>query len=220
MFVAFEGADGSGKSTLAPLVAAMMGAAGVEFRTKSHVPEGPSFATAEMAALRKNLWPDSGIPDILEYPAQYWVLLQAAWYTLATRFTVEPTLQSGDTLVVDGWYYKFLAKAAMDSLDPLLLETAFAGVAVPDLVVHLNVDLGAVFDRDPSFTFHELGGYQPYAIRGRDSFIEHQTRIRRDIIERVPSDRLLDVELEADASPGHNAAIIYSAIAARLACAS
>ncbi|WP_322975309.1 hypothetical protein [Actinacidiphila bryophytorum] len=186
------------------------------FRSKSHLPEESSFARAPMERLRELLWPDTDIPRLMEYPAHYWVLLQSAWYALATSVTVRPVLASGRMLVSDGWYYKFLAKASRDGLPNEYLSTVFTHAAVPDLVVYLDLDVGAVYDRNPYFTFHELGGYQDYGERGRTSYIEHQSLIAARILELVPAQRALRVSLAADAPAEENARRLHTAIVARL----
>jgi dTMP kinase len=216
VFIALEGTDGSGKSTLAPLVADLLGPTPAVFRSKLQMADGTNAVAQRMATLRHMLWPMEGISDFLDYPSQYWVMLQGAWYTMASTFTVGPLLAGGRTVILDGWCYKFMAKARLDPMHPALLESVFAEVLVPDLVVHLVTDLEAVYDRDPRFTFHELGGYQDYATRGRDSFVEHQTRVRQQIREIVPRDRLIELPIDCAAEPQRNAAKVVAAIEQRL----
>lgn len=216
MFIAFEGVDGSGKSTLAPLVTDLLRDRRAVFRAKNHLPDESSFARRPMERLREMLWPGTDIPHLLDYPAHYWALLQSAWYALATAVTVRPIVSAGRVLVSDGWFYKFWAKAAQDGLDFDYLSTVFAHAAVPDLVVHLDVELGAAYDRKREFTFHELGGYQRYAERGRASYMEHQERIRACIMKFVPAERMLTVGIPAQAHPEDNARRLHAAIVERL----
>lgn len=220
MFIAFEGSDGVDKSNLAPLVASLIGGDDVEYRTKKHVSTHPAAAAKDMGVICDLLWPASGIPDLLDYPAQYWLLMQAAWYSLASALTVRPILAAGRSLVVDGWFYKFLAKASLDDIDPGLLRTAFADVAVPDVIVHLDADLSSIYDRAGGFTFPELGGYQSYAVRGRESFVHHQSRVRASLLSLMPADRVVHVPVVAAATPEDNAALVLTALSPYLVVAS
>lgn len=214
MFISLEGADGVGKTTLAPMAAALLGDAAIEVRSKKSVPEDSQEIRESMERLRALLWPEISAASWEAIPSQYWTYLQVAWYTMSSRFVVEPLLAEGKVVLVDGWYYKSMAKAGLDrhGVDTDLLREAYLHVREPDATVFVRSDMSMLFDRRDDFSHYELGGSGQYDSRGRDSYVDHQSRMEQEYRSVIPAERLTIVDVVADAPPAENAKRIEQAL--------
>lgn len=215
LLIALEGADGVGKSTLAPLIAAQLEDLGAIFSSNKHVANEPTYVSDRMASLRRMLWPGGEIEGGKELPPSYWILLQAAWYSLSSEFVMRPLVDGGNVVIVDGWYGKSWARAALKGCEGSFLSSLFESVIAPDLVVYLDVDLRAVFQRK-SFRQHEVGGYHDYPSYGLDSYIDFQNRLASALLESTDSGKLIHAELTATDSPALNAEIVAENLRKRL----
>lgn len=179
--VVVEGIDGAGKSTVCRVMADRL--SGVHHLTNKSLCEDPPWAKRMMRDLANIIWPtnDTDFDHLL--PAAFWLHLQAAWYGLLTEFVITPRLATGGTLLIDGWYYKLVAKLILRGFVLRQLEDAFAHAAQPDQVVLLAPDPAAVWNRPRAFRLTELGLHHPeeYPDLGRDSFIQYQNRIAAEL---------------------------------------
>lgn len=178
-FVALEGIDGCGKTTLAAAVT-RPGAAGptqdaapIRFVSRRTVPAGDGFVANLMRQHAQMLW-HSG--DATDLSPEFWVTLQASWYTAMSDALLGPALAAGDNVLVDGWMYKFWSKLLNQGYTLAELQIIFRGARIPDLVVLLEVDAAAVYDRHRNFRPTELGMHAGYAALNRASFIDYQSR--------------------------------------------
>ncbi|MGH3940101.1 MAG: hypothetical protein ACRDTG_16000, partial [Pseudonocardiaceae bacterium] len=115
-------------------------------------------------------------PDLSD---AFWVPLQAAWFTAHTETVLQPLLDAGFDVVVDGWFYKFFAKLLIQGFTEPDLAVIFGRVRMPDAVVLLHADAGAVFDRRQDFRPAELGMHASHGELddlGRDTFVDYQTK--------------------------------------------
>lgn len=194
-FIALEGTDGVGKTSLArrladisyesavarlgqPMAArpAVVGTGSLAFVPRRQISATSTYAATLMGHLSTMLWHSGDAPDLSD---AFWVSLQAAWFTSHTETVVGPLLDAGFDVVVDGWVYKFFAKLLLQGFTEPDLAVIFSRVRMPDAVLLLRADVGAVYDRRREFRPAELGmhaGYGGLEGLGRDTFIDYQTR--------------------------------------------
>jgi thymidylate kinase len=186
-FIALEGPDGIGKTTLAgalgaltydEAVAALLARPAPEpgwplvFVSRRQISGTSGYAAKLMEHLSTVLW-HSG--DSTDLPDSFWVSVQAAWFTAHATNVLEPLLRAGHDVVVDGWLYKFWSKLLLQGYQRHDLETIFAEVRKPDVVVLLSADAGMLYDRqDRGFRASELGMHAGYTELNRASFVTYQ----------------------------------------------
>lgn len=194
-FIAMEGTDGVGKTSLAGRLADAsyatavarlagptatitleVGAGTLVFVPRRQISATSTYAATLMEHLSAMLWHNGDSPDLSD---AFWVSLQAAWFTAHTETVVEPLLDSGFDVIVDGWVYKFFAKLLLQGFAEPDLAVMFDRVRMPDAVLLLQADVGAVYDRRGDFRPAELGMHADYGELGdlgRDTFVDYQTR--------------------------------------------
>ncbi|GLY99800.1 hypothetical protein [Actinoplanes sp. NBRC 103695] len=184
-FIALEGPDGVGKSTLAAQLGdldyasavAQLGDLGagpreLVFAGRRQISATSAYAANVMSQLANVLW-HSG--DARDLPDAFWVGVQAAWFTAHAGTVVRPLLDAGHDVIVDGWTYKFFSKLLVQGYTESDLHTIFARVRMPDTVILLTADPGALYDRrQGDFRPAELGMHATHSTLGRDTFIDYQ----------------------------------------------
>ena len=180
MFVALEGIDGSGKTTTADEVVRRLAAAGLPVLrvNKKAPPCTDPLVEQHMTGLRRLLWPaDHGSTEdpFRRMGELHWIYLMAAWfYTLQER-VIEPAVTAGQSVVVDSWIYKFLARVRTHQEVPWQhTRTVFEHIRHPDLMVFLDVSPEtALLRKGGAYTAGEAGnGATGQA--GHQAFLEHQ----------------------------------------------
>ena len=132
-----------------------------------------------MRTLFSLLWPKKSTTFDHLLPLEYWIHLQATWYSLHSSCVVRPRLLKGEMLISDGWYYKFAAKLKARGLSDAYIRTIFSHIAKPNLVVLLDGDIAGIWDRKKRFRHHEMGLHHNYARLGKESFVDYQSKIFR-----------------------------------------
>lgn len=190
-FIALEGTDGVGKTSLARRLAdvsyetavARLTPCAVDvcggvlvFVPRRQISATSTYAATLMEHLSTMLWHSGDAPDLSD---AFWVSLQAAWFTAHTETVVGPLLEAGCDVLVDGWLYKFFAKLLLQGFTEPDLAVIFERVRMPDAVVLLQADVGAVYDRRRDFRPAELGMHADYGELddlNRDTFVDYQTK--------------------------------------------
>ncbi|WP_322770652.1 hypothetical protein [Frankia sp. Cr1] len=186
-FIALEGPDGVGKSTLAArlgsvdyvtAVANLDASSGdsrpLVFVSRRQVSATSDYSATLMEQLATVLWHSGDAPDL---PDAFWVAVQSAWFTAHASTVLGPLLAAGYNVIVDGWVYKFFSKLLLQGYTEQDLNVIFRRVRMPDAVVLLTADVGALYDRrGAAFRLAELGMHAGYSALGRATFIEYQQR--------------------------------------------
>lgn len=178
-FIAIEGIDGAGKTTTAGSVADVLRRNGFVFRSNKHIPDdAPALVQESMRAIAALLWPRSDRIDDHKLPGNYWLCLQGAWYSLLSRFVIEPRLEAGISVVTDGWYFKFAAKLLARGYSGVQVEAVFSDIRAPDDVILLDVAPRVAWGRGRRFRLTEMGLHDGYATLGVNSFLDYQSKLR------------------------------------------
>lgn len=192
-FISLEGIDGAGKSTTARIVAETLGLHEI---TKKSISSDDIFCNEQISKIRSANYPGyNGMYDS-KMSSLYWLHLQAVWYTLVYDHAVLPKLQKNTPVLVDGWYYKFLAKIQRELTTAQIFDlSTFSLVPQPDFVIHLDLDPELALKRRSDFTHYEAGSHSGMPM-GSDSFLSFQDYIRKNITKmyddrwsRLPIDR-------------------------------
>lgn len=185
VLVVLEGIDGAGKSTLAAGLRDRLAAAGpgpVELWRKKDVEAGPPALRAHLRGLRDLLWGDpAGEPDVDVLGTRHYLFLHAAWFAAVTSLRVVPLrADPRRSAVVDGWYYRSVAKAVLRAgvSEPWALSL-FEDGDPPDVVVLLDVDPRVAWERRGGvFSASETGRWDGEAGDPRAAYLAYQGRVR------------------------------------------
>ena len=171
-FIVLEGVDGVGKTTLASKLGNMNEFVHVKRKQVSEVHE---FIDSQMLKHNKLLWTEDGSMDHL-LPTTYWITLHAAWYILLTNFVIEPLLNEGKNVIVDGWYYKLKARLFLQGEDMQYVNNIFKPILKPDFVILLNVELEKIWERKKEYRAYEFGKFKDSNTEEKkESFIKYQS---------------------------------------------
>lgn len=182
MLIAVEGIDGSGKSTVVRELSEQLISSSVEVCCANKKKAGrvtPEIA-ARADALSRLIW-DAEAP-VDQFGTTHWILLIASWYSALDRF--QPMFSPDDdrVVIVDGWYYRNIAKTIVRSgADEDWLDSLFASAVDPDVVVLLDVDPEVAWTRGSEFTDTELGRWDGFEGGPAEAFCRYQARIRREL---------------------------------------
>lgn len=171
-FIILEGVDGVGKTTLAEKLGTTPNFIYVKRKQISNINE---FVDNQMLKHNQLLWTKDGSLDHL-LPTTYWITLQASWYILLTTFVIQPLLDDGKNVIVDGWYYKLKARVLLQNEDEDFIDNIFKPIKEPDYIFLLNADLYEIWNRKKDFRAYEFGKFKDNSIETKkDSFIKYQS---------------------------------------------
>lgn len=177
--VTIEGIDGCGKSVLAKELVTLLRKRDlptllVSRKTVSDTVSG--FMSTHLADLAHLIWeyPESARTSDLGF--DHWAHLLAAWYYVVDHVVVRPGIAKGRVVIVDAWFYKYVARFAVD-MDVTEALGFFSGITVPDQVVWLDLPPELCATRREQFRPTERGEWA-----GKDGeiagFVEYQSRVR------------------------------------------
>jgi dTMP kinase len=184
VFVAVEGTDGSGKSAAArELVSKLRDGRIPAVLVDAKRPSLSSpFLSERMKVHASILWenPSSEPRDLL--CDAHWVHLSASWYEAVAQHAVAPALQAPQIVVVDGWFYKLLARFLLKEHHVAqLADYSYRHIMAPDLVCLLDVDPEIAASRKHEFGFSETGNFDGLQGVTRQNFIIYQSRVRESL---------------------------------------
>lgn len=205
MLIALEGIDGSGKTTTAGLLSEELTRGGFDAAhvDKRRIAADSAYATSHLASLSRLIWVDSHGQPIRVLGHDHWVHINAAYHCGLHDAVVTPAAADGKVLVVDGWIYKFAARASVTGgVSPDDILSQMGAVPRPDLVIMLDVDAEDAFGRRESFNAMEEGGWNErssgfVSFQGQVSEILHRMAEQLDWHVERPDGRTAEV-LAAD----------------------
>jgi thymidylate kinase len=202
--IVLEGIDGVGKTTLAQKLASALDGDVTYCSPKTIATTHPHLEWS-MRTLASILWPTEERKEHAHrLPTGYWLSLQAAWYAVLSDAVVTPALAAGRVLLVDGWYFKFVAKLLVGGAELAPSLDAFRAARKPDAVLLLETPPSDVWARRAGFSAYEMGSIQGYEDLGRGSFVAYQTRIQEQLAALATSQGWRRVPLAGSASVADN----------------
>lgn len=183
MLIAVEGIDGAGKTTVAQLVAEELQRVSVDARYADKKASGqvaPEIS-ARAGALSRLIWNIDAPTD--SFGAEHWIFLVASWYSAVDR--IQPLFSSyvEGLVIVDGWYYRNIAKMVVRSgADREWVDSLFASAVEPDLVVLLDVEPKVAWMRRDAFADTELGRWDGFEGAADEAFCSYQARVRHELV--------------------------------------
>ncbi|CAI0878463.1 dTMP kinase [Serratia fonticola] len=185
-FITIEGIDGCGKSTLLDFIKHDIENRGYSIESAKEINNMHFHASRSLEELKKLIWPPEDWKSYAHVmPREYWMYLQAAWYTVQSEHFYKPSLKAHKKIITDGWVYKFMAKLAVDGFPSELINSVFSNVAKPDLVVMLDVAPDVIYQRKRGFSAYEKGSMIGDISNDGDSFISYQKQVRSALIKQA-----------------------------------
>jgi len=202
LLICFEGIDGSGKSTVARQVSDRLQASGadVRFVEKKGVPFKDPYVASHMRSLQELIWeyqPDDPLDHLGDL---HWLHLMAAWFAALDYAFVQPILASGSHVIIDNWFFKFLARFLLKDGTGMSspVEMAFDRLSTPDLIVLLDVSPETAAERKTHFTVAEAGNLDGLLGRNRSNFITYQHKVGTVLLDLANRPGWLVINAEQD----------------------
>jgi len=220
VIVALEGIDGAGKTVVGELLMRRLVAKGVraEHFDKHRFEFGAGWVNDRMRELRAIIWPTEREPDQDRLGTHFYLFLLAAWFC-GLRQVIAPHLsRSCDVVIMDGSYYRVIAKAhrRYDLPIPWLLSL-FSNALEPDCIVLLDLDPAVAWTRRAAFKATELGRWDGVlATDPRQAFCRYQSDIRQTLRQLAHDRGWLVVDQSATTAPADLASIIEQVIVDRM----
>ncbi|MGY2173308.1 dTMP kinase [Pseudomonas gingeri] len=181
VLIAFEGTDGAGKSTIARATYERICESNpsLRFIDKNSPPVASGYTEFHMARMREIRWDYPDNAPLEQLGDRHWLNLIAAWFQATDHAAIRPLLKAGKSCIIDGWYYKYLARFLLKDTN-IADEAAavFATIRKPDAVIFLDVDPVIAAKRKISFRPGESGAYDGGDENRLNSFIAYQNRVR------------------------------------------
>ncbi len=179
--MALEGIDGVGKSTIAKRISEEY--KDWFFVSRKSICQTNPLVQLEMETIASLMWKkDMGMHDH-QICEKYYIFLHATWYTLLYKYVIEPELINGKNVIVDGWFYKFLAKITNGNSKEDLLESLFHYIGTPDQVILLDEKPINAYQKKKVISAYEFGTHQGYTVNSVNSFISFQGGIKTNLME-------------------------------------
>jgi dTMP kinase len=211
--VCFEGLDGAGKTTIARSLAAALAEDGIAAKLiERKDPDcGSHDLTQRMGLLKKLIWEygDMPIAELGDYHALY---NMASWFSAIDLRKIRPLIASGVTVVVDNWYFKFMARFMLKTMmDKDHLRACFKHLSRPDLVVYLDVEPEIAVERKQEFGKGETGFFDGMGEPSRENFVRYQGRVRRIMNTLSQEEGWFSIEVNSK-PPNQIVSLVVSAV--------
>lgn len=201
-FITIEGIDGCGKSTILDFIKDTVEGGGYSVESPKNINDMHFHASRSLAELRKLIWPPEDWKSYAHImPRDYWMYLQAAWYSVQSEHFYKPSLKKNNKIITDGWVYKFMAKLAVDGFPADLVESVFSNVAKPDLIVMLDVSPETIYQRKRGFSSYEKGSMIGEISDDGDSFISYQSQVRSELLKMASRCNWCILEIDQHETP-------------------
>lgn len=200
LLISFEGIDACGKTSTLIEVERMLKEKGIKTISinKKSVDRYPTqFLRDYMKKVSSIIWEFTSLDPVGEIPEEVWVHKHALWYTMLNKYIIEPLRKEYEIILIDGWYYKFLARHLSNgeyNFD--LTFKIFDSIQACDLAFLFDVNPEECFKRREEFKPSELGEHSK--VKGKsekERFIHYQNEVRNNYLKLAKGQnfKLLDL---------------------------
>lgn len=192
-FIAIEGIDGSGKSHLVNLLGqSTFHIPGITFsflrKDDSAVSDG-SYAGGRLAKMHALTWGYPSHEKVWNYSEEYWLHMICSWYRFYFEMKVQPRLEEGHCVIVDGWFFKHAARFSISDRHEIheLAGKYFSDLPAPERVILLDTPLEIAASRlHESMKPTETGAFKTKVSSGdSNDFISYQEKVSSALIHEI-----------------------------------
>lgn len=183
--IVIEGIDGSGKTTIAKRLINRLGEKAY-FLSKKSLEANTDFQKQFMSEIKPILWERKANEPISEIDEESWLYLHMLWYHMLQKFVINNKLNTYEYVIMDGWYYKFLARHFVNKkMETSTAEFLVKRLLQPDKVFLLNVSPEVCFYRKDQIKASECGAHE----KGQktelviNDFCEYQEKVYAAYVE-------------------------------------
>lgn len=196
--ICFEGLDGAGKTTVSHRVADELSRAGTPslLVEKKDTHFSRESLSQRMSLLRHIIW-EYGDTPIQELGDEHSLYIMASWFSALDRGKIRPLLEQGHTVIVDNWFYKFIARFKLKpDLDFDHVQRCFAHLSRPDCVILLDVDPATAAARKEGYSLAETGNLDGLHGRTAENFVQYQQSVRGVLMELAAKEGWLKLDVQ------------------------
>lgn len=180
--IIIEGIDGSGKTTLANELRNTLNEKyklSALFLSKKSVDASTPFQQAFMKNIRRSIWQNAVVDPVNEIDEETWLYLHMLWYHMLESFVIKNKFYKYDYLIMDGWYYKFLARHIVNNkIDIETSEQMLSKLINGDVVFLLNAPSDICLKRKNGVKLSECGVHKNNIKDSMgDSFCKYQDEV-------------------------------------------
>lgn len=190
--IVIEGIDGSGKTTVAQHLRDYLGEKAC-FLSKKSIEANTNFQKQFMSEIKPILWERKPTEPVSEIDEESWLYLHMLWYHMLQKFVISDKLRNYEYVVMDGWYYKFLARHFVNSkMETTIAEFLVKRLLRPDRIFLLNVSPEICFNRKGQIKASECGAHE----KGQrtelalNDFCEYQEKVYEAYVEILKGSKL------------------------------
>lgn len=201
LLITFEGIDACGKTSTVTQVEKLLNNKGIKTicLNKKAVDKYPTeFLRDYMSKVSSIIWEFNSKDPVAQIPEEAWVFKHALWYTMLNQYIIESLKNEYEVILIDGWYYKFLARHLSNgdyNFD--LTFKIFDSVNECDFIYLLDVSPEVCFNRRENFKLSELGEHGQISDQSpRERFIKYQCKVRNNYHKLATNDRWKILEMD------------------------
>ena len=155
--IVLEGIDGSGKTTVAKQLKKRLGNEAC-FISKKSIDANTIFQKQFMTEINPILWGRKADEAIHEIDEETWLYLHILWYHMLQEYVVVPKLKEYKYVVMDGWFYKFLARHYVNNkMEYDVADYLTKRLLTPDHIFLLNASPELCYNRKTNIKTSECG---------------------------------------------------------------